>query len=482
MPSENPRAFICHAGEDKVFARNLGVRLRKNGVDAFVDEWEILPGDKLVDKIFREGVPQADVFVIILSKSSVDKPWVKEELDTALVLRIDTGMRIIPVRIDDCAVPVPLRSTAWLSVDPTEDYTEEFNRLLAAVYGVRQKPPIGSPPQRLTRARRVSELELSEEAVLEYVVRHQTDEGGNYIEAMEISNALPDVPVEDINDAVDVLSRMGIFRLLKYLGTHPYRFGAAVLTSKGYHRYAPVFLGTDTTKDCEEILALAASSRDEYLSGAKPVESLGLVPIRINSAVGVLESEGLVEVLKGVGTAPYTFHAITATAEGRRNAQHSPKRGENIPPVAATTTSQPPKAASPPEDHGNTKSGEGYWGSPRLQAYNEELKAAVDQAAQEYNVENSRRGLVGEPPLSDDWLQNRTQTLQNEVHKRYPPWIPSAAPTEEDLRIAERDRTIRAMHAKGLSVRKIAKQLGISKQVVREVLKPDEESFFGDQL
>jgi DNA-binding NarL/FixJ family response regulator len=97
-------------------------------------------------------------------------------------------------------------------------------------------------------------------------------------------------------------------------------------------------------------------------------------------------------------------------------------------------------------------------------------------------VENSRRKLAGEPLLPEDWLDNRIQTLQKEVHERYPPWIESAAPTEEDRRIADRDRMIRALHAKGLSDRKIAKQLGITKRVVRKVLRPDEESFLGVDL
>lgn len=147
-----------------------------------------------------------------------------------------------------------------------------------------------------------------------------------------------------------------------------------------------------------------------------------------------------------------------------------------------TTPPQTSRASTPSEDLGDERTGIGYWGSPRLQQYDEELRAAQYQAVQEHNVENSRRKLAGEPPLPEDWLDNRLQTLENEVHKRYPSWIESADLTEEDRRIADRDRVIRALHAKGLSDRKIAKQLGIPKRVVRKVLRPDEESFFGEGL
>ncbi len=150
--------------------------------------------------------------------------------------------------------------------------------------------------------------------------------------------------------------------------------------------------------------------------------------------------------------------------------------------AATVTPPTYPRSDAPTDKPQVVRTGEGYWDSPRLQEYSEALEKARYKAMMEFNVENSRRGLVGEPPLSDEWLRNRIQTLEDEVHQQYPAWIPSAAPTEEDRRIAERDRTIRSLHEKGLSDRQIAKQLGISKRVVKEVLKPDEESFLGGTL
>ena len=50
--NSNPKAFICHAGEDNEFASELGNILFKNGVETWVDDWKILPGDKLFDKVF----------------------------------------------------------------------------------------------------------------------------------------------------------------------------------------------------------------------------------------------------------------------------------------------------------------------------------------------------------------------------------------------------------------------------------------------
>ena len=49
-----PKVFISHASEDKDrFVLGLATKLRDSGVDAWLDKWEMLPGDSLVDKIFE---------------------------------------------------------------------------------------------------------------------------------------------------------------------------------------------------------------------------------------------------------------------------------------------------------------------------------------------------------------------------------------------------------------------------------------------
>src|SRR5690242_210057 len=107
-----PKAFVVHATEDKSrFVLDFARKLRSKGIDAWVDQWEILPGDSLVDKIFEEGLKNAAVIVVVLSKYSVSKPWVREELNASVVHKIERRTKIIPVLIDDCDVPESLKST-----------------------------------------------------------------------------------------------------------------------------------------------------------------------------------------------------------------------------------------------------------------------------------------------------------------------------------------------------------------------------------
>lgn len=120
MSVDPPKVFVSHAGEDKTeYAEPLARKLREFGADAWLDKWEIAPGDSLVQKIFYEAMSQTDAVVVILSKTSVVKPWVAKELDVAVVRNIQKLSRVIPVRIDDCEVPEALRDLVWL------DWTRE---------------------------------------------------------------------------------------------------------------------------------------------------------------------------------------------------------------------------------------------------------------------------------------------------------------------------------------------------------------------
>jgi len=147
-----PKAFISHASEDKKrFVTAFAKRLRENGIEAWLDEWEIQPGDSLVDKIFEHGIKNADVFIVILSHNSVEKPWVKEELDSGIVQKINNSCRIIPILLDDCDVPASLTHLKWLPIPDTENFDSELKIILNVIFGASEKPPLGPSPPLATK-------------------------------------------------------------------------------------------------------------------------------------------------------------------------------------------------------------------------------------------------------------------------------------------------------------------------------------------
>lgn len=142
-----PKVFLSHASEDKErFVVDFATRLRERGIDVWLDRWEMLPGDSLVRKIFDEGLAQADAVIVVVSKFSIAKPWVREELDIAVVNKINRSSKLIPVVIDDCAVPQCLQATLWEKIGDLKNYGPSLERIVLSIFGRSSKPPLGAGP------------------------------------------------------------------------------------------------------------------------------------------------------------------------------------------------------------------------------------------------------------------------------------------------------------------------------------------------
>src|SRR6266436_5382036 len=144
---EHPKVFVSHASEDKDrFVRAFATKLREKGIEAWVDEWEIYPGDSLVQKIYEAGIGAAHAVLIVLSRNSVNKPWVKDELDISVIRKIEEGMRIIPVVLDDCTIPTALRATLHVRIPDLNNFDAQLNSVVDTLYGRSKKPALGSAP------------------------------------------------------------------------------------------------------------------------------------------------------------------------------------------------------------------------------------------------------------------------------------------------------------------------------------------------
>ena len=244
MERTEPKVFICHASEDKErFVLDFATKLSSKGIDAWVDIWEIYPGDSLVDKIFEEGITNAQAVIVVLSKYSVNKPWVREELNASMVKKINESIKLIPVVIDDCQVPACLQSTAWVVIKSLENYEEEVDRIVMSIYGHRDKPPIGRPPTYsqteidvLPDLTKVDSLvfKLSCEKAIENSHRHV-----NTKSILEQGSSL-DIPPEEFFEALEILDRKGYIKARRNAGVRGIPFFS--ITSYGFDKYARVYI------------------------------------------------------------------------------------------------------------------------------------------------------------------------------------------------------------------------------------------------
>jgi len=108
------RVFISHSHRDKPFAAILNKALRDAGVEVWIDEMEILPGDNIVKKI-DQGLSSSDAIIVLLSKDYVSSKWAMQELSVFTARSIsEEDIRILPILLEDCDLPIYLRDRLYI--------------------------------------------------------------------------------------------------------------------------------------------------------------------------------------------------------------------------------------------------------------------------------------------------------------------------------------------------------------------------------
>lgn len=294
-----PKVFLSHASEDKArFVVDFARRLRENGVDAWLDQWEMKPGDSLVDKIFEEGLKEARAVVIVLSATSIQKPWVREELNASVVNRISRGTKLIPVVIDNCEVPESLRSTVWQRVDDLDNYGEGLQRILSVIFDVDDKPAIGTPPARFTGpAPLIAGLSRVDDLVLRVIARLVIDGDMGLVEWDRLRQelSLKDVPQQELLDSLDILEQHYFIKIGRVLGAP---LSHVVLTAFGFQQYAEAYVDDyqDTVNQIAAFLVNENVRQNDELASRvkKPVPFIDFV-------LDLMESNNYIKVSKYMG-------------------------------------------------------------------------------------------------------------------------------------------------------------------------------------
>lgn len=294
-----PKVFVSHASEDKArFVLSFAEKLRQNGVDAWLDKWEMLPGDSLVDKIFEEGLKDAKAVVVVLSKTSVEKPWVREELNAAVVKRINSGSKLIPVVIDNCEVPEVLKPTLWERIEDLDSYQPNLDRILAAIFGVTDKPEIGSAPAYIQSfVTSIGGLNKIDSQVLKLACDHVIKSQSELIDPSDAYMLKGEflVPETELVDSMEILDQQGYISILRTLGGGLSHFR---VTTYGFDRYA-----TTCIANYQEIIRNVVSAIvNKRLTDNIALEAeINQPRILIDHILDVLESNSHLKQSKSLG-------------------------------------------------------------------------------------------------------------------------------------------------------------------------------------
>jgi hypothetical protein len=124
--------FISHSSKDDPFVKELREALESLGLAVWVDSRNLRGGAKLKPEI-GEAIEQARQVIAVLSRYTIDSPWVRKEIQKALEVergRKDEDYRVIPVLVgvgpaalenwfdeEPLAVPVRVDEVGGLSED-----------------------------------------------------------------------------------------------------------------------------------------------------------------------------------------------------------------------------------------------------------------------------------------------------------------------------------------------------------------------------
>ena len=263
MSLEPPKVFLSHASEDKGrFVLDFATKLRAHGVDVWLDRWEMLPGDSLVQKIFDEGLKNAAAVIVVLSRISVEKPWVRQELDTAFVKRVNSGSKLIPVVIDECELPEALKATLWERIQDLNNYEASFQRILAAVYGQQEKPPLGTPPSYVhEKLVDVGGLSKTDNLVLKLSCELAIRKDDDRLLPEEAFKNGEDwlVPEEELQESLEMLDRQSYISIARVIGP---KFPHYRVTAYGFDAYARAYMNEYDAVTTEIISAIVNKGLD----------------------------------------------------------------------------------------------------------------------------------------------------------------------------------------------------------------------------
>lgn len=298
LVSVHPKVFISHASKDKDrFVTDFARRLIGRGIDAWLDKWEMNPGDNLIDKIFEEGIGNAEALIVVLSSTSVKKPWVREEMNAGFVRRVQSQTRLIPVVIDDCDIPVALQSTYHVRIGDLSNYDGELEQIVSGIFGLSDKPEMGDAPTHseiqvigIPNIARIDSIVLMlacEDAIEEGDFASSPDRVWERARSMNISR-------QDMEDALLILDQHGFIE--GHRGDD--RILVFTITLYGFHEYGKAYI-----RDIDSLFTTVAARivNDGMTNSADIRESLGQSKLIIEYVLDMLAHNGKITVSRPIG-------------------------------------------------------------------------------------------------------------------------------------------------------------------------------------
>ena len=311
----HPKVYLAHASEDKDRVRPIAKYLMANGVDVWFDEWEIEPGDSLRQKM-EEGLGAMTHFVVVLTETSITKPWVAKEIDVGLVQQVGGKSRFVPLVVDlDPAKLSPfLQAMLFLKIDPASE--ADLKGLVDRLHGVSRKPPLGDAPRYVQKA--PSGLEGWSPAAIA-IGKHIVETSANAT-AVDPIVTLADLPAalgiaaDDLRIGLLDLKDAGYLREMNISGHYAPQPALFVDFDEAFMPFSP-------SEDARTLANRMVTGEERAVDTRQLAETLGWEPRRMNSAICYLERAGAIKARHAPASAPWRAVQLVRTDETLRFAR-----------------------------------------------------------------------------------------------------------------------------------------------------------------
>lgn len=299
-----PHVFLSYASEDRALAEVIATGLQAQGIETWWAEWEIRAGDSLRQKI-DQGLANCTHFVVLLTSTSVTKPWVNLEMDAGLVRRIGDQCTFIPLRHGLQVPQLPPLLSGMLSPE-IDAAGANLQQLINDIHGLSRKPALGSAPA----AAHGPKTGYSPAATAVARVFVMATQHGNFADPQKTTADLAtetNLSAEDVTDALHELRGM-VQVSFDSVWPKPELFAA-------FDRF---WMDWDPAQDA---LRLAADLVNDASFPSEPREiavRYGWAPRRLNPAIAFLGERGALKLLTALMSGPFVAVDIARTDATRR--------------------------------------------------------------------------------------------------------------------------------------------------------------------
>lgn len=160
MTSTIPKVFVSYSHdtlEHKHWVLELATRLRNNGIDAILDQFELQPGAD-IPHFMETHLSSSDKILMICTDKYVEKAnkgeggvgYEKMIITSNLLKRIDEN-KIIPIirrKDGNQEVPTFLKSKMYIDISRDDDFEFHYDELVRTIHNrpLFAKPPVGDNP------------------------------------------------------------------------------------------------------------------------------------------------------------------------------------------------------------------------------------------------------------------------------------------------------------------------------------------------